>query len=163
MIVTYVNTIENVSISVESAHLPDGNIFANAGSFGYAKNPLNGGATERAAPDGRQLPEWIDFEWSEPPSPKNPMQSMEEYRALPRKTQRVYIRNRVPQDIIDEVRESNRQKKPHELSEKAIWIHLVWTKQGIKFHWRLWYRPEVGPASFPREGGDELTDETVRR
>lgn len=157
MIVTYVSTIENVSIDIKTARLPSGKEFPNARSFGFAKNPLDGGKTEGAAPDSRPLPEWIDFEWSEPPSPENPMQSLEEYRALPRKTQRVLIRSRVPQGIVDEVLESKRHKKPNKLSDKALWIYLVWTKQGIKFHWRLWYRPEVGPDSYPREGGDELT------
>lgn len=156
MIVTYVSTIEGVSISVKNARLPNGKEFPNAGSFGYAKDPLAGGATEGATPDGRQLPEWIDFEWAQPPAPEDPTQTIEEYRALPRKTQRVFVRNRVPQDVIDEVIDSNRRQQPGKLSDKALWIYFVWTEDGIKLRWRLWYRPEIGASSFPREGGEQL-------
>jgi hypothetical protein len=30
-------------------------------------------------------------------------------------------------------------------------------KQGIKFRLRVWYRPEIGPDGFSREGGHERT------
>lgn len=156
MIVTYVSTIKGVSVSVKNARLPNGKEFPNSGTFGYAEDILAGGKTEGAAPDGRQLPEWIEFEWSQPPAPEDPRQTLEEYRALPRKTQRVFVRNRVPQDVIDEVIESNRRQQNGRLSDKALWIYFIWTDDGIKLHWRLWYRPAVGAPSFPREGGDPL-------
>lgn len=159
MVITYVSTIKNAQIHVEKSSLPNGNDFPNAGSFGYAKNPFDGGKTEGAAPDGRQLPEWIDFEWSELPSPGDPTLTLEELRAFPRKRQRVPIRARVPQDVISEVIESNQRKRPGKLSEKALWIYFVWTKEGIKMHWQLWYRPEVGAPSYPREGGDDIVPE----
>jgi hypothetical protein len=53
--------------------------------------------------------------------------------------------------------DSKRRKQPGKLSDKALWVYFIWTKQGIKFHWRLWYRPGVGPDSYPREGGDDIT------
>jgi hypothetical protein len=171
MIVTSVSTIEGVRIHVKNSILPDGKEFPNAGSFGYARNPLDGGATEGAAPDGRQLPEWVEFSWKEPPNllvqkdlqPGPPEAIAEEnarvagiFKLLPIKTQRVLIRSRVPQDIEDEVMESNRRKQPGSLADKALRIYFIWTEEGIKFHWRLWYRPEAGPSSYPREGGDEI-------
>lgn len=156
MIVTYVSNIKGVSISVKSARLGNGKEFPNSGAFGYAEDVLAGGKTEGVAPDGRQLPDWVEFEWSQPPAPEDPAQSLEEYRALPRKKQRVFVLSRIPHDVIDEVLVSNRRQRPGKLSDKALWIYFVWTEQGIKFHWRLWYRPAIGASSFPREGGDAI-------
>lgn len=167
MIVTYVSTIQGVRIYMDSSRLPGGKDFPNAGSFGYAKDPLAGGATEGAAPDGRHLPEYVDFSWQERKYPAPEQDStlsiaeanaemLAEFKSLPIKAQRVLIRSRVPQEVVDQVMESNRQKKPGKLAEKALWIYFVWTEQGIKLHWRLWCRPENGPTSFPLEGGDEL-------
>ena len=166
MIVTFVSTIEGTHIYFDKSTLPDGREFPNGGSIGYAKDPLNGGKTEGAAPDGRQLPEYVDFSWQEVPNDTRPEEPIENkkyweqrlayMRTLPIKHERVPIRSRIPPEIIDEVVESNRRKKPGKLSDKALWVYFIWTKQGIKFHWRLWYRPEVGPDSYPSEGGDDL-------
>lgn len=167
MIVTYVSSIRDKRIYINNSRLPDGKDFPTAGSFGYARDPLGGGATEGAAPDGRRLPEYIDFSWQEakyPAEEQDPSLSVTEataqviakFKALPTKEQRVYVRERVPQDVIDEVTESNRRKQPGKLSDKALWIYFVWTDDGIKLRWRLWYRPEIGAPSFPREGGDPL-------
>ncbi len=167
MTVTYYGTMKNVSIFIKNAQLPSGKEFPTAVSFGYAKNALVGGKTEGAAPDGRQLPEWLDFEWQEIPYPflkQGPNQSYNEFsklidaqnRTLPVKAQRVLIRSRVPEDVVDEVIESNRNRPLHKLSEKSLWVEFIWTDSGIKFHWRLWYRPDGGLQSFPREGGDDI-------
>jgi hypothetical protein len=167
MIVTYGSTIVGVRIHIGGARLPNEADFPNAGSFGYAENPLDGGATEGAAPDGRSLPEWVEFSWRELPYPfpehsssqhldDSNEQFMKRYNAFPVKKQRVIIRSRVPQNVIDEVVDSNRRKRPNELPDKALRIYFIWTEQGIKFHWRLWYRPEGRPDSYPREGGDAI-------
>jgi hypothetical protein len=159
MTVSFGSTMEEVSIAVKSARLPDGKQFPNAGSFGYSESPISGGATMGAAPDGRQLPEWVDFEWSEPPDPEDPSQTLEEYRALPRKTQRVMIRSRIPQSVVDEVIEASRHPVKRYGTEKSLELNLVWTTQGIKLRWRIWHKPKFKAQYYSHEGGDEIIPE----
>ena len=103
-------------------------------------------------PDGRELPEWVEFEWSEPPYPEDPKQTLEEYRALPRKTARVPVRSRVPQDVVEEVLEAKRRRKPHQLPEKMLDVYFIWTEAGVKFRWGVGTR---GGMTL-REGGDAI-------
>lgn len=57
MMVTYNSAIKDTLVYFENARLPDGTAFPHAGHLGGKsrpnENPLNGGATEGAAPDGR--------------------------------------------------------------------------------------------------------------
>ena len=156
MNLTFASTIGAVSINIKSARLPDGKEFPNAGSFGYAENPLLGSKTMGAAPDGRQLPEWVDFVWSEPPNPEDPSQTLEQYRALPQKTRRVLIRNRIPQEVVDEVTEASRHPVKRYGTEKSLEIDLVWTSQGIRLRWRIWHKPQFNDQYYSHEGGDEI-------
>jgi hypothetical protein len=157
MIVSFVGTVKGMRIHIKDARLPDGKEFPNAGSFGHSNNPLLGGKTMGAAPDGRQLPQWVDFTWSEPPSPEDPLQTLEQYRALPVKTQRVLIRSRIPQAVVDEVTEANRHPVPG--MKKRLQLNLVWTSQGIKLRWRIWHTPEFNAQYDSHEGGDEIIPE----
>ena len=166
MNLTFASTVGGVSIDIKSARLPDGKEFPNAGSFGYAKNPLLGSKTMGAAPDGRDLPEWIDFEWQEPQYPwnKRPGQSEDEwteevhaaYLNLPVKTQRVLIRNRIPQEVVDEITEASRHPVKRYGTEKSLAINLVWTSQGIRLRWRIWHKPQFNDQYYSHEGGDEI-------
>lgn len=166
MSLTYASLKKGVSIDIESAKLPDGRDFSNAGSFGPDKSWLTGGKNLSAAPDSRQLPEWVEFEWQEWPYPSQapPNETQEEgnsrvhamARSLPRKTQRVSIRDRVPQDVVDEVIQSRRDAPRGQLPEKRLEIYLVWTEQGVKFRWALERRPTLGGQSLLRTGGDEI-------
>lgn len=153
MIVTYVGTEKGISIDIKQIRLPSGKSLGSPGSFGYAANPLNGGKTEGIAPDGRQLPEWVEFEWSEPAYPERG--SLEEYRALPHKTARVMVRDRIPQAVVDEVMEAKRKRQYGKLPDKKIWVYFIWTASGVKFRWRLW-----DTSKHPRQpelsGGDEI-------
>ena len=102
-------------------------------------------------PDVRELPEWVEFEWSEPAYPEDPKQTLAEYRALPRKTARVAVRSRVPQDVVDEAIEAKRRRQPHELPDKMLYVYFIWTETGVKFRW------ELGRGGVTlREGGDEI-------
>jgi hypothetical protein len=157
MIVTFTSLKKGVSIDIESARLPSGAAFPDAGSFGPDKNWFNSGKTMGAAPDGRQLPEWVEFEWSEPVYPPDPKQTLEEYRALPKKKQRVEIRDRVPQEAIEEVLQSKRDAPRGKLPEKMLWVYLVWTDDGIKFRWQVEREPQgPGEPRVLQAGGDAL-------
>src|SRR5690242_20126004 len=71
MTITYSNAIREMDVNIKSARLSDGSAFPNAGGLSGASalngNPLAGGATMGGAPDGRDLPEYVDFEWRESP------------------------------------------------------------------------------------------------
>lgn len=77
MTITYSNAIKGMDINFKSSRLSDGSPFPNPGGLSGASipndNPLSGGATMGGAPDGRDLPEYVDFEWRESPrSPPDP-------------------------------------------------------------------------------------------
>ena len=152
MTVTFRNVIKGKSVDVIRAVSSSGNRFSNPGSLSPEISPLRGGATESAAPDGRTLPEWVEFEWREPGYPEDPKQTLEEYRALPHKSARVSVRDRVPPDVIDEVMESNRKREPHKLPEKSLELYFIWYESGIKFRWEL----RKGCCDVLRAGGDEI-------
>jgi len=153
MIVTYVGTERGISIDIKKISLPSGKLLGSPGSFGYAANPLNGGKTEGIAPDGRQLPEWVDFVWSEPAYPK--VGTFEERMALPHKTARVMVRDRIPQAVVDEVMEAKRKRQYGKLPDKRIWVYFIWTASGVKFRWRLW-DTSAHPRQPELSGGDEI-------
>ena len=166
MIVTCTSLIEGRSISIKSARLPSGKPFSTPMSFGGRKtsNWRASGATMGAAPDGRELPEWVEFVWQEWPYPSEPapsdQQAFQAWRSkvlalsksLPHKTARVPVRSRVPQDVIAEVIEAKRNREPHKLPEKMLWVYFIWYEDGIKFRWRL-----TSKCCGERSGGDEIT------
>ncbi|MCC7680291.1 hypothetical protein [Janthinobacterium sp. FW305-128] len=165
MIVTFSNGIKGKKVDVLRARTANGVFFPTPGSLGPAKNPMkDGGATMGAAPDGRELPQWVEFEWKVwpypyPDMPAEPvaLQAWSDgvhamSRSLPIQTARVAVRSRVPQDVIDEVLASNRQRAPNALPDKDLWVYFIWYETGIKFRWRLLQ----GCCKMLREGGDEL-------
>lgn len=166
MIVTFTSLSAGHSVHIKGARLPSGQTFSGVGlSLGGIKtsNWRTTGATEGAVPDGRELPEWVEFEWQEWPYPYPKMPSepraLQEWgnkrdglsRSLPHKSARVLVRSRVPQDVVDEVIESKRKRKPHELPDKMLWVYFIWTDASIKFRWAL-----KGCCGKLREGGDEI-------
>jgi hypothetical protein len=156
MIVTYSSLKKGVSIDMKAAHMQSGQAFAHGGSFGPSRR-WQSGATMGAAPDGRQLPEWVEFEWSEPVYPEDRKQTLEEYRALPRHRERVYIRDRVPIEAVEEVIQSKRDAPRGKLPEKMLWVYLVWTDDGIKVRWEVYREPQApGEMGVLRAGGDPL-------
>lgn len=174
MTTTYYGTRKDVRIHIKSAQLPSGKDFPTAGSFGYANNGLSGGATMGAAPDGRQLPEWIDFEWQEAPYPgleRAPSEREayiqwgklvdEQFRTLPRKHQRVMIRSRIPQSVVDEVVRANAHAIPHYGTEKHLEVFFIWTSQGIKLRWQIWHTPKFALQYYSNEGGDDVMPEAT--
>lgn len=166
MSVTFSNAIKGKKVDFIEARTASGRGFPNPGSLSPDKNPMTGGKTMGAAPDGRALPEWIEFDWKEwpYPRPKSPPFSDKEAtkawsdeshalsKSLSIKTERVLVRARVPQDVIDEVMESNRQRQRSKLADKSLEIYFIWFESGIKFRWRL----VQGCCKVLREGGDVI-------
>ena len=163
MTVTFRNGTKK-KVDVISAYLPNGARFPGPGSLAPDSNPMAGGKTMGAAPDGRELPEWVEFVWQEWPYPSEPapsdQQAFQAWRSkvlalsksLPRKTARVPVRSRVPQDVIAEVMEAKRNREPHKLPNKMLWVYFIWYEDGIKFRWRL-----TSKCCGERSGGDEIT------
>lgn len=153
MIVTYTSAIRDVSIIIRSSTLPDGSEFPNGGAIGFPSYPL-GGATMGAAPDGRHLPEWIDFTWTE--SPDSDAVPVPIQVPVQTKRQRVFIRSRVPQEVIDKVEEAKRHLIAGYGSEKKLEIFFIWTTDGIKLRWNIWNTPRFNLQYDSRVGGDEF-------
>lgn len=173
MTVTYTNAIKEIDINIDGARLPNGATFTNARSLSGGNksndNPLIGGATIGASPDGRNLPDYIDFKWRE--SPRNPpdptpldpfsqahknweAEMMTDFYSHPIKEQRVFIRSRIPAEVVNAVVEANRQTPKGQLDVASIHIYFVWTDYGIKLRWEIWHR--LGTQYDSHQGGDEL-------
>lgn len=173
MTVTYTNTIKDVDVNIKSALLANRTDFPHAGALSGASgpndNPLSGGATMGAAPDGRNLPEYVDFEWRESPtSPPDPTPTdpfsqahkdwetkmMAEFYSHPIKKQRVFIRSRIPANVVSAVVEANRHTPKGELDEASVQVWFIWTDYGIKLRWAIWHR--LGAQYYSHQGGDEI-------
>ena len=175
MTITYSNTIKGTDINIKSSRLSDGSAFPNPGGLSGAsipnENPLSGGATMGGAPDGRDLPEYVDFEWRESPrSPPDPTpmdpssqahkdwekKMMDDFYSQPIKKQRVFIRDRVPADVVTAAIEANRDALKHQLAPASIEIFFIWTDYGIKLRWQIWHRPASEIQYYSHQGGDEI-------
>ena len=86
-------------------------------------------------------------------SPKGKDHSFEELKAMPRKTQRVQVRERVPLEAVQEAIESRRNAPRGKMPSKMLRLYFVWTDQGVKFHWALKDWDILQPL---REGGDDI-------
>jgi hypothetical protein len=173
MTITYTSAIKDIDINIKSARLPDGTPFPDAGSLsGGSKpndNPLIGGATMGAAPDGRELPEYVDFVWRESPkslpdpTPMDPFSPahkdwektmMDEFYSSPLKQQRILIRSRVPVEVISAVLKANLHTPKGQLDDASFRLYFVWTEYGIKLRWEIWHRN--GMQYDSDQGGDEI-------
>jgi hypothetical protein len=177
MILSFGSVIDGRSIAIKSAKLPDGQAFGDPGAVGgqFDKTRetwrLGGiGATMAASGDYRGLPEWVDFEWQEPsypglepadfPTPEAFNLAVDEkYAKLPIKTQRLAIKSRIPQEVVDEVIESKRNAPKGKSAEKTLWLYIFWTPDGMKMRWEVKYnkgRMHDGFGKVIQEGGDDL-------
>lgn len=175
MTVTYNSTIIDTDVSIESARLADGAPFPHGGGIAgptkLSDNPLSGGKTMGAVPDDRHLPDYIDFEWRESPkpppdpTPKDPFSQahkdwenamMAEFYTHPIKKQRVFVRSRVPEQLVDIVLKENRHSVKGHGAQASIEIFLIWTDRGIKLRWQIWHTPAFQVQFFSHQGGDEI-------
>ena len=171
MTVTFINVIKGKKVSVIEGASAGGIRLASPGSLSPNSRPLTngkimieGGKTFGAAPDGRGLPEWVEFKWQELPHPGQKMPTEPEalqawrdnvhalYASLPVRTGRIAVRERVPQSVIDEVIESNRKRERGKVPEKMLWVYFIWAESGVKFRWEL---KERGRPTV-QVGGDDV-------
>lgn len=161
--IVYGSLISGRSISVKSALIPNGRAFANPGAL---TGGIKGKKSWRSVPTKtmvfsgdlhEQLPEWAEFRWTEPPYPEDPDMSLESYRALPQKTQRIFIRSRIPADVIAEV-SSAKEKSRGALANKGLWLYFFWTPEGIRMRWSMRdaVRGNGGFGPVLKEGGDDF-------
>ncbi len=145
-----------------------GSVFSGSPSFAYTNKPVSSGEKLMAFENESKLPEWVDFKWALLPtagiSPKSGetttefhWRSVAFYSDLPRKTERILIRNRIPQEVQDEIAFAARNAQPHKTASSVIYLHFIWTESGIKMHWRLKRSQPDGSLINVREGGDEIT------
>lgn len=179
MTLSFNSDMTDTCVHIDSARLPDGTAFSvPAVVDGMGKgneNPLVGMSVMGAAPDGRELPEYVDFKWREEPLPQpaDPLPDdptsaahqawlakwMAQMKALPIRSQRVFIRNRIPADAVRAAIEANRHTPRGHLDEASIRLTFIWTNHGIKLRWNVWHRL---PSEFQYdsdEGGDEIVPE----
>jgi hypothetical protein len=176
MTVLYDSAIRDTRVYIVSERLPDGSVSTAPLVFGGMnkpnKNPLVGEVEMGAAPDGRELPEYIDFRWREEslPEPPDPTpkdkssaahkaweaKGLADLHALPIKAQRVFIRNRVPAELVRAAIEANRHTPKGQLDEASIKISFIWTDYGIKLRWAIWHRLPSEIQYYSHQGGDEV-------
>lgn len=163
-VLNFTSTIPDKRIEISSARDQAGRPFAHAGSFHHSDNPMNGGATMGSVPGTFELPTWIEFTWQELPYPAQPRESFateeawvayvdERYRATPRKTGRIMVAEKVPAWALEEVSKSREATPSRELPDKMLWLHFIWTTEGIKIRWKI-HNSERGGNS--PEGGDPI-------
>jgi hypothetical protein len=166
MTVGFDSAIYDKKVEIVSATLPNGEPFTFSGLNVWplvGKSSSLGAVFVGASSDGRNLPEWVDFEWKEwpYPSPQQPSDAVglkewaakieELDRTLPHKRLRVNVRRRIPKAVIDEAIAAVVAREYGKLPEKQIWIYFVWHPNGIWFVWRL-----KDGTSTVRSGGDEI-------
>ncbi|QOY94464.1 hypothetical protein IM543_00595 [Massilia sp. UMI-21] len=163
-VLNFTSTVPDKRIEISSARDQAGLPFAHAGSFHHSDNPMNGGATMGSAPGTFGMPTWVEFTWQELPYPAQPRESFateeawvayvdERYRAAPLKTERVKVAEKVPAWALEEVAKSRAATPPNELPDKMLWLHFIWTTDGIKVRWKI-HNSERGGNS--PEGGDPI-------
>jgi hypothetical protein len=163
-VLNFTSTVPDMRIQIRSAVNQAGQPFLHAGSFGPSDDPMNGGATMGGAPGTFGLPAWIEFTWQELPYPGQPRDSFateeawgdyvrEVYRAAPLKTGRVKIAEKVPAWALEEVAKSRADTPLDQLPDKMLWLHFVWTTDGIKVRWKIHNSARGGNSP---EGGDPI-------
>lgn len=163
-VLNFTSTIPHMEIQTRSAKDQAGRQFPHAGAFGPSRDPINGGAAMGGAPGTFGLPTWIEFTWQELPYPGQPRESFateeawgtyvrDVYRAAPLKTGRVKVAEKVPAWALEEVAKSRAVTPPDKLPDKMLWLHFIWTVDGIKVRWRVYNSARGGNSA---EGGDPL-------
>lgn len=175
MMLVYGSVIDGRSVSIKSATTSSGTHLTHplrvGGRFTPGQTWRNGGvdATMAASGDHRGLPEWVDFTWQEPSypglEPKDFPDRMafrqavkEMFSKLPMKAQRLEIKRRVPQSVVDEVVASKRVAQPGSVADKTLWIFIFWTPDGVKMRWAMYDKKLArgGFGAIAQEGGDDL-------
>ena len=151
MIVSFGNGIAGTKVLVDDARSEDGIAFPNPGSLAPQSRPGQGKKVMGAAPDGRPLPQWVEFSWIELPYESTHVRTKEELDAVPVRRARISVSERVPADVVAEVMRGNQMRKTGD-EALHLWLNFVWQRDGIAFGWQQ-YR---GCCTLLRSGGDQL-------
>ena len=74
-------------------------------------------------------------------------------KSLPVHTERVPVRARVPQDVVDAVVASRGTFVEGKPADKSLWVYFIWYESGIKFRWAI-----AQGSNKLRSGGDAISD-----
>lgn len=99
--------------------------------------------------DNGALPDWVEFAWRE--WKYGVSHTREELAAAPAYRRRVYIRQMIPQDVVDEVVAANLARKRGTLAKKWLRVYLVWYPGETKVCWEVYEDSQV-----LRSCGDEM-------
>lgn len=162
IVINFSNSVPNKEIEIKGV-FSDGNVIPNPGTLLPSPGRIvNSGATMGAAPDGRGLPEWVEFRWKEwfYPGEEYPKEFearkiwkkniQEMSRTLPIKSERIVVRNRVPVYVIEKL--SRARLTPVEGEDLSLWLNFRWYPDGIRFYWKL----KSGCCDLKEEGGDVI-------
>jgi hypothetical protein len=163
-VLNFTSTVPGMRVQIRSAVDQAGRPFLHAGSFGPSDDPMNGGKAMGGAPGTFGLPAWIEFTWQELPYPAQSRELFateeawnayvdERYRAAPLKIARVTVAEKVPAWALEEVAKSRATTPPDQLPDKMLWLHFIWTTEGIKIRWKIHNSEREGNSP---EGGDPI-------
>jgi len=72
---------------------------------------------------------------------------LQEFIDHPDHRERVYVRNQIPQRVVDEVRKAGSDPKTG-LPNLRLHVYFIWTKQGIKLTWATQRGSERAPVEY---------------
>ena len=129
-----------------------------AGSL-YESPRAEGGARLGVRAPGGELPEWVEFEWTEfDPAARDVRRTREQLAAMPIKSARLPVRSLVPPNVFEEVKRSAPDPQRANLPLKSLELYFTWTRSGVKTRWKLYQ----GCCTVLAEGGQSLTAAAVR-
>ena len=152
MTVHFGNGIPGKALIIRDAQTSTGQRFANPGSLAPSRDPYHGGKVMGAAPDGRSLPDWVAFTWFRTDYPDSIAQTREELSAPTVETEKVAVRDRIPQDVIDNIVRSNKLRGSANAPDLGLWVYFVWFDTGIKLSWTV----KDGCCTVVSSGGEPI-------
>ncbi len=163
--VTYIGAVIDGAIIVNEARQSDGQEYPHELGFGNGASSFNHVDIADTARHDGQLPEWVEFKWQETSYPAlraGAGDASERYEhampkqrlALPYKTQRVQVRERVPRELVKQIIDEHQKIAPYQTADTTLALFFLWTEAGIKFHWQLRQGKLGSIRVVLREGGD---------
>jgi len=127
-------------------------------------NPYHG-ATSAGLGTRDKLPEWLEIRWRDGGAEWD-MSNAEyatldgaareargkAFEALPIKSAKIAIRNRIPSDVLEELKSSPLDPSRSNLPLKSLSFYFIWTKDGVKLRWRVYEKC----CKILYEGGDKI-------
>lgn len=112
-----------------------------------------------------KLPKWLEIRWRER-GPEWDISNAEyaaldkeareargrAFEALPIKSARIAVRDRIPADLIEDLKHSPLDPDRSNLPLKSLRLYFIWTKEGVKLRWRVYEKC----CKVLNEGGDAI-------